>query len=185
MNAARIAASLCSKRILFFAVIVVCLLVALPPYGAFKQRNTYHCQTCLSKQHVFQWRAGSWSGFSIPLSLTWSNIEASFTLANFTPKPHQHEWGFAQGSPYYGFGMIWGGCALGEGRYRSEFAGLYEGSDRFRSYMSNKLNSCEFSTNEVYAFLLADRFWKHGTNETVVRTGERSQKAVDEFFEKH
>lgn len=137
------------------AVGALAILAAVSPsYGLRKDRNTYQCQTCFSKRHEFQWKIGDWSGWSLPVSPKRLVVDESRILRKFTPLPHEHEWKFAQGSPYYWFGSSWGGCALGSGRSRNELVTMLEMPigeiDRF---IGEKLRSGELSTNQLFAAL--------------------------------
>ena len=128
----------------------VVLAAIAPPYGLRRDRDSYQCQTCFSKRHEFQWKVGDWSGLSLPVSNKRLVVEESRILRNFTPMPHEHEWVYAQGSPYYWFGSSWGGCALGGGRARNDLVTMLEMSvgdcDQF---IGDKLKSGELSSRDT------------------------------------
>ena len=171
-------------RRLAFGLGVSLLLLAMiaPPYGLYRERVTYQCPTCLSKREVFQWRIGDWGGFSIPLSTHREHFLDSSTLKRFTPRPHVHDWQFAQGSPYYWFGTQWGGCAIGAGRHRNDLGELMERSLKgFDDYVSRKLTTGIVTTNQLYEALISPRRWREDTNTPTVAQA-RAQELMDEFF---
>ena len=171
-------------RRLAFGLGVSLLLLAMiaPPYGLYRERVTYQCPTCLSKRDVFQWRIGDWGGHSIPVSLRREQIVDSMTFKRFAPRPHVHDWQFAQGSPYYWFGTQWGGCAIGAGRHRNDLGELMERSpEGFNDYVSRKLTTGDVTTNQLYEALISPRRWREDTNTPTVAQA-RAQELVDEFF---
>src|SRR5260221_139192 len=111
------------KRLLtgFVALTALALLLL-----HFRQRNSYRCQVCFSKRDVTQWRVGFWMGTSVPLTPSWQRVTDTHFLQDHLSTNHLHVWKFAQGSPYYFFGTTWGGCAIGGGRYISDFCWMYE-----------------------------------------------------------
>ncbi len=160
------------------------LLAAMvaPPYGVHRKRDTYQCSTCLSMRDVFQWRIGNWASRSAPLSLQREQVVDSMTFKQFTPRPHVHDWRFAQGSPYYWFGTQWGGCALGAGRHRNELGELAERwTDEFNDFVSRKLTTGSITTNQLYEALTSPRRWRDDTK-TPTFAQARAKQLVEEFF---
>lgn len=158
------------------------LAVLSPPYGLRRDRDSYQCQTCLSKRHEFQWRVGEWSSPSFPVSPKRTVIEGSRTFQRYTPQPHSHEWRYAQGSPYYWFGTTWGGCALGAGRHKNDLANLTEKPfEEFDEFLAKKLSSGQLTTNQLYAALVSPNVWTRTTNAPSA-SQKLAQSLCDEFF---
>lgn len=169
------------RLVIGLGISLLLISVVAPPYGLYRERDTYQCSTCLSKRDVFQWRIGDWSSHSIPLSNHREQIADSLTLKRFTPLPHVHDWRFAQGSPYYWFGTQWGGCAIGPGRHRNDLAELMERPSRgFDDYVYRKLTTGGVTTNQLYEALISLRLWSENTN-APNRAQARAQQLVDEF----
>jgi len=114
------------------------ILAVLSPFFIYKERRSFQCSGCLSIKHMYQWHAGIWSEFSIPISFPQTAEEKSHTVHDFVPPNHTHNWVFAQASPYVWFGTKWAGCAIGRGRSRNEFAHCYEDSEDFRRFIRKK-----------------------------------------------
>lgn len=117
----------------------------------YKERDSYLCQTCFERKDVFQWRLGSWSGDSMPLSPTWERTSNTHFLHDFFPANHAHTWIFAQGSPYYFFGTRWGGCAIGGASDVSPFCQLYESSPEFRGFVQSRLKDGSLTISNLLA----------------------------------
>lgn len=117
----------------------------------FKERNSYRCSICFSTRDETQWRLGLWAGFSLPLTPNFLRVSESRFLHDFFPAGHIHAWRFAQGSPYYFFGMKWGGCAIGGGRHVSEMSHLYASSPEFRSFIQKRLQEGVLSKSTFIA----------------------------------
>ena len=127
----------------------------LSPFGLHRDVKRFRCSTCLSTRQDSQWFLGEWSGPSIPVSPRRQIIVDSVTLGRFTPQPHQHEWRFSQGSPYFLFGMS-RGYALGAGRHVNRLAdSVEEISDQAVPFLSRKLAAGELSTNQLYQALIS------------------------------
>jgi hypothetical protein len=122
------------------AIVAVCLLNYL-------ERRSYLCQVCFSGRDDYQWRIGDWGPLSAPLTPTWSRFHFSRFAQEFALRKHQHQWKFAQGSPYYLFGTMWGGCALGSGRHTSILFRTYEMDRKFRRYVNDEIASGRISTS--------------------------------------
>ena len=171
-------------RMLAVGLGVSLLLLAMvaPPYGLYRERDTYQCSTCLSKRDVFQWRIGDWGSHSIPVSLRREQIVDSMTFKQFAPRPHVHDWQFAQGSPYYWFGTQWGGCAIGGGRHRNDLGELMERSIYgFNDYVSRRIIKGDITTNQLYEALISPCRWREDTNAPTLAQA-RAQQLADEFF---
>ena len=119
----------------------------------YKERDSYRCQVCFSTKDVFQWRLGSWMSASVPLTPTWERVTETHFLHDFLPGRHQHEWKFAQGSPYYFFGTTSGGCAIGGGRRVSDIFRIYESSPEFRTFIQTKLHNGSLNKSNVVALV--------------------------------
>lgn len=163
----------------------VCFLlvtIVASPFGLYRQRDTYQCSTCLSKRDDFQWRIGSWGGYSLPLSRLREQPVESTTFKQFTPRPHVHDWRFAQGSPYYWFGTQWRGCAIGSGRHRNDLGDMMEMSlQGFDEYISRTLATGATTTNQLYEALISQRWWRGETNPPTPAQA-RAQQLVDGFW---
>src|ERR1043165_3439193 len=121
----------------FIAVGGVAIVSALLLH--YKERDSFRCQSCWARKDVFQWRLGSWSGFSVPLTPSWEHITETRFAHDFLSSSHIHDWKFAQGSPYHFFGTTWGSCAIGGRRHVSELCEMYESSPEFRAFISRGL----------------------------------------------
>ncbi|HXT40766.1 MAG TPA: hypothetical protein VN887_12205 [Candidatus Angelobacter sp.] len=131
----------------------------LSPFLIYKERKSYQCSDCLSKKHVYQWYAGVWPEFAIPVSFQRTIEEKSRTLRDFAPVNHTHDWIFAQGSPYIWFGTSWAGCAIGRRGSMNDFAQRYEGSDNFREFIRRKQRE-GLDSKTVYQMLILPRTLK-------------------------
>ena len=136
------------KRLLLVAGVFAALAVLLLHY---KERDSYCCQICFARKEVFQWRFGSWVGLSVPLTPSWGRINETRFRQDFFPSDHVHNWMFAQGSPYYFFGTIWGGCAIGGGRHVGKLCQMYESSPEFRTFISQKMRDGSLAKSNVVA----------------------------------
>lgn len=126
------------KRLLTATGILAGLLVLL---GNYVERDWYRCRVCSTRKYQTQWHLGFWIGASIPLTPKWQRFqETRFSHELLFPE-HQHEWLFAQGSPYYFFGTKWAGCAIGEGRHANRFCDMYESNAQFRDFIRAKLQN--------------------------------------------
>jgi hypothetical protein len=126
----------------------------------YKERDSYRCQSYWALKNVFQWRLGSWSGFSIPLTPQWEQVSETRIQHDFFPAGHTHEWAFAQGSPYQFFGTVWGGCAIGVGRHVSELSQLYESSPEFRAFISQRLDEGTLTKSNIITMMSPPRSGK-------------------------
>jgi hypothetical protein len=106
---------------------------------------------------VFQWRLGSWGGFSVPLTPSWERITETRFAHDFLSSGHIHAWKFAQGSPYHFFGTTWGGCAIGGGRHVSELCQMYEYSPEFRAFISRGLGNGTLTRSNITAMMSGPR----------------------------
>lgn len=141
------------KRPIVFGSLLVALLfiVLFTPLSFFKNRSSYMCSGCLSRRDIFQWTFGPpFSG--VPITPEWQVITVSHTSKNFGTTNHQHQWEFAQGSPYR-FGYIWSGCAIGAGRHISELAEFYEQSEDFREYFAVQAQERNLTREQILALL--------------------------------
>lgn len=167
------------------AFVFIGSLVAL--FGHYKERTTFRCQSCWAKRDVFQWRFGSWSGYSVPISSKKEKIGDTQFLKDFIPATHNHDWVFAQGSPYLFFGTSWAGCGIGSGRYVSQICNLYESFPEFRIFIKERLNHGGVSKSQIIDLAshprggeppeirdevtkLIDSFWDHLPSEQVHNT---------------
>lgn len=160
---------------------VFCLIYAAF-FLLYRQRNTYQCETCLSRKHEFQWFAGSWSVYSFPITAKRVIEQPSLVFRDFVEPNHQHQWVFAQGSPYYCFGVKWGGCAIGGGRHQSEMATLYQIDEDFRSYISKRIQT-DISKEKVYGLLLSSRYSNERDEEKATNAGLAKQ-VIDDYYSK-
>ena len=158
------------KRLLLVIGAVAAAAVLLLHY---KQRDSYRCQICFTKKDLFQWRLGSWMGFSVPLTPSWERITETRFRQDFLRSDHVHDWMFAQGSPYHFFGTTWGGCAIGGGRHVSELCQLYDSSPEFRTFITQKVRDGSLASSNVVALF------------SMPRTGEPSplQKDADALLD--
>jgi hypothetical protein len=142
--------------VLFAAFLLFLWVFRFLPY---RERSSYCCSTCLSRQDEFQWRIGSWGSgcLSFPLSGKRKVLKASFTYQNFVKSNHQHEWIFAQRSPYY-FGFKWGGCALGRGGRLGQVADFYEMDEDFRTFLAKEAGQRKLGNQQVLDLLLLPRY---------------------------
>ncbi len=149
----------------------------------FKERNNYQCLECLSWKHTYQWNVGSWMDFSVPITSKSSNVDVSYTSLDYKNllKKHSHKWTFAQGSPYYAFGTR-GGCAIGRGRHRNEFALVYEGYPEFREFIKSKIKSKELNEALVYQLLIMPAFSEE-TDTKYQRLKRLSGHLQDEYYQ--
>jgi hypothetical protein len=123
----------------------------------YKERDSYRCQSCWTRRDVFQWRLGSWGGFSAPLTPSWERVSETRFQHDFLPTGHTHDWKFAQGSPYHFFGTTWGGCAIGSGRHVSELSHMYESSSEFRAFISRGLGDGTLTRSNIVAMMSCPR----------------------------
>lgn len=167
-----------------FAVGFVLLAANFPPWGLHRERESFTCATCFSRKSVFQWKIGPWGTGSLPVSPQSIIIKESNTLRTFAPQPHIHQWQFSQGSPYYMFGTMRGGCALGGGgRNVNDLAGIGEYSwPEFSAFLENKLKSGKLTTNQIYEALISPRIQ---ASSTIPPTSGQAmaQLLADEFFD--
>jgi hypothetical protein len=128
-----------SKHLMILIGLIVLLVVATT--CIFRQRDTFECDSCHAQRHDRQWRLGWWQGPSLPLTPASMTVVPSHIGADFFGPTHRHTWRFAQGSPYYAFGLSWGGCALGRGRNGSPLALRYERDEGFRQRLQADIAS--------------------------------------------
>jgi hypothetical protein len=159
------------KRVVAGAVIVVvCLL-------NYRERRSYVCQVCFSGRDDYQWRVGDWGTLSLPITPTSSQFRFSGFAKDFALTNHQHQWKFAQGSPYFFFGTRWGGCALGGGRHTSDLFRIYETDDEFRKYVRDRIANGSISTAKFIELAgCMDR------EETIGK--KQAEEFVEGYFEK-
>ncbi len=138
-----------TRRRKIFAVVSALVLFLLLFLFHFKQLDNYKCVSCHSWRSVFQWRLGMWPCVSVPLSPEWERIHESHLLRELLPKGHQHQWKFAGESPYLYFGLVWGGCILGDGRHMNEFCQWYESDPEFRKLVGDKVEKGELSKETI------------------------------------
>lgn len=136
----------------------------------YKERDSYSCPVCFSRQHVYQWRLGLWIGMSLPLTPAWQITEESKLLGNIIDEKHQHNWEFYQGSPYYFFGTTWGGCALGGGRRANDIVELYNEEQGFRDLISKKIISDKLSRERFLELCSFDRYSSDDKDEKTIKT---------------
>jgi hypothetical protein len=144
------------KRVIFAAmapVIACAFVLGSFVFGPFRERRTYFCQTCFARKDVYQWNVGQWSKFSLPVSRHTYLITPSHFGGDFLAEHTQHNFVFAQGSPYY-WGRHWSGCALGAGRHLSEAFQTYEREPDFRSYIGQALKDGKMKTNDVVRLMV-------------------------------
>jgi hypothetical protein len=134
------------KRSLMVVAVIAGVVALLFHY---KERDFYRCVACSSVKAVTQWRLGLWGPESVPLTPHWERVTESRIVYDFLPVNHTHDWKFAQGSPYYFFGLAWGGCGVGIYKYGSQFCVAYEGSSDFRSFIQAKLRDGSLSKSRV------------------------------------
>lgn len=165
--------SLKTRKRLWIAIGLAFIGVLLCVY---KQRETYRCEICFSTKSVFQWRIGSWTGLSFPLTPSWSVVQETRFQHDFLPQHHSHQWLFAQGSPYYCLGFRWSGCAIGPGRRESDLCQVYDSSEEFRQFIRAKLQG---------GTLAKSNFVNQATNGGLDRIPMATSKMsplLDEFF---
>jgi hypothetical protein len=147
-------------------------LVVVVALGSFVylNRQTYICQDCGSQMDLKQWRVGSWPGGYASLGPAWEIHRASRVYADFLGDGHAHRWRYRQGSPYYWFGTLHGGCALGAAGM-SSLAWYYEGDPRFRQFLARKIDGggctreevrelvCDSDKSEARVMELIEEFW--------------------------
>lgn len=75
----------------------------------YEQRDNYSCVDCFSKRTTSQWFIGLWPATSIATSRETVRVRPSHVARDFFDQRHRHQWEFAQGSPYYLLGTVWGG----------------------------------------------------------------------------
>lgn len=138
------------RKILRVCVGLAVVLILLEFH--YKQRDTYKCETCHSKQHFYQWRFGSWTNGSFPVSRKSQTIDETQLRQQLFASDHEHEWVYFQGSPYKYFGTTWSGCGLGGAKHMNEFAQWYELNSDFRTFIQTKIDSaglCKESLREI------------------------------------
>jgi len=144
-----------TRRLWFLAIGGVAVVGVLALH--YKDRDSYRCQSCWAEKDVFQWRLGSWSAFSIPITPSWERTSETRFQRDFFAEDHVHNWMFAQGSPYYFFGAAWGGCAIGGGRHVTELCQMYESDPEFRDFLGRKLRDGSLSRSNFVAMTSAQR----------------------------
>lgn len=157
-------------------------LLLLSPFLIYTERQSYQCPGCLSKKHVYQWHAGIWPEFAVPISFQRTVEEDSRTLSDFAPPNHTHDWIFAQGSPYIWFGTSWAGCAIGRRGSMNEFAQSYEGSENFREFVRRKQRE-GLDSKTVYQILILPRTLKDNqiNDSKVFDYMKRSKELFEEY----
>jgi len=130
----------------------------------YKQRDSYRCQTCFCRKDVFQWRFGSWTGFSVPLTAKKEQIVETRFLHDLFPTDHVHVWEYAQGSPYHFFGTTWSGCGIGSGRHVSDLFREYESSPEFRAFIEHELQDGSLSKSNFTALVSVTRIRETSPN---------------------
>lgn len=139
-----------SRKRWYFALGVVVVAAVLFHY---RERNSYRCQTCWAQKDLFQWRLGSWGGFSVPLTPTRERISETHFRQDFLPADHAHSWKFAQGSPYRFFGTTWSGCAIGGGRHVNILYRMYESDPEFRAFILQKIEDRTLTKSNIVAMM--------------------------------
>jgi len=134
------------KRLL---IAIAGIAVACLFFFNFLERDSYRCEVCFSTRDVYQWRLGEWFGPSLPLTPTWERVAETRFRHDILPANHVHEWKYAQGSPYYCFGTMWGGCAIGGGRHVSDLFQMYESNPNFRTFIQAKLGDGTLSKSNL------------------------------------
>jgi hypothetical protein len=149
----------------------------------FKQRDSYSCATCHSDRHVFQWRLGFWITASLPLSPSWEVVEQSNIYRDLFPAGHRHEWEFGQGSPYYVFGLVWSGCALGAARDMNEFAEFYELDPGFREFLQHRIISGSLTKETLLRVVMLPRssLGDEPLDADTLKLTERATQLLDEY----
>lgn len=151
----------------------------------FKERDSFQCLDCLSYRHVYQWRVGSWTGLSFPLTSKNEVIELSSTYKRYLNNGHQHKWTYAQGSPYYFFGTTWSGCAIGHGRHRSRAGELFERHKEFRDFVAAKEQNGTLDPHQSLKYLLLPHYPPEDESqaEEYRKLEDESNQLIEEFYD--
>ena len=113
----------------------------------YKDRSNYRCEECFSGLVREQWRAGEWMGTSIPLLPGDDKTRVSHLYQDMFSGEHRHRWTFSQGSPLYGRGEAWGGCALGENT-SSTLERYYDDDPDFRDHVRRSMAAGQITRND-------------------------------------
>jgi hypothetical protein len=92
-------------------------------------------------------------GMSVPLTATWEHITETRFRHDFLPGDHIHNWKYAQGSPYYFFGTMSGGCGIGDGRHVNKLCEMYESVPEFRTFIQTKLRDGSLAKTNIVALM--------------------------------
>ena len=116
-------------------------LIGAVCYFSHIDQGNYVCLTCISGQQASQWRMGTWE-HSIPLASKEFVVRNSYVFTDFlAERNHEHDWKFAQGSPYFLFGFIWGGCGISITPEWHPFIIKYETKATFRKFVQESIHS--------------------------------------------
>jgi hypothetical protein len=155
------------KKLIGFLFIVS--VIAFPLLSHFKWEESYLCKDCLAHKTVTEWRMGvqplGYPLFGRQSGFTERSIRLTDPVEHFTPSvgetlfppEHQHEWVFAQASPYYLFGKRWGGCLLGAPRRMNPFAYAFLNNADFRADVEERVRSGQLSQSEARAMFLSGK----------------------------
>ena len=143
------------RRVISFLAISAIAVAALLNY---RMRNTYRCQICHAKRDVFQWHAGIWGSFSIPIWRPMETISETWFAEDFLPDHKKHAWVFAQGSPYY-WGSHSGGCALGRGRHISTLFEMSADDPEFQAFIRKRIQAGTLNRDTII-LLMSERAQK-------------------------
>lgn len=136
-------------------IVTVEYLVFFCNLALFKERKTYTCRQCVSRQEVWQWRLGGWPDASVPVSSIWTVSHPSWAFRQHFPSSHEHSWVFAQGSPYPVIGGH-GGCALGDGWPPNQFARFFEAVPELRERVNRLIKEGALTEDEFRRLLETD-----------------------------
>ena len=102
-------------------------------------------------------------GASVPMTPTWQHVTETRFRQDFLPADHIHNWKYAQGSPYYLFGTIWSGCAIGDGRHANQLCEMYESAPEFRTFIQSKLHDGSLARTNIVELMSSP--WTGGASQ--------------------
>jgi len=136
----------------FVPVLVFALVVLFTPLSFYKVRESYQCSGCCSKLDVYQWKFGHPEFCVLPATPHWQNLRVSRTFQDFAPTNHEHQWVFAQGSPYR-LGLKMYACAIGSGRNIGKLGSHYELDEDFRKYVALQEREQKLTRDQILTLL--------------------------------
>ncbi|MCF6311276.1 MAG: hypothetical protein L3J39_02390 [Verrucomicrobiales bacterium] len=170
------------RKIQFWAMGLLFLWLAAT--FIYNQRDSFQCSFCFSRKAEFTWMLGRWAGESISLSSKTERIRESLIYRDYFNNSHRHHWKFRQGSPYYFFGLAWGGCALGSAGEGNDFTNLYKQLSGYRSFIAAKIERGELLQENVLRLieLPSDLEWEQADLEDR-KWLELIESLLDEYIE--